>query len=326
MDLLIAPYTVTKEQADTAPVTGTPGWATDGNPATNKPATQWPAYAFNAVQEELLNVIAKAGLVPNRGNNSQLAMAISTFAGGAGSTQGLRAQNNPTTPNSQFDIAADMAVLRDPSNGATRVFAPVASVTANLLTAGPAVNGRDQAAAFPASSWVHFYLISNGSAVASIASLAAPPTGPAMPAGHTMWAYVAAVRLGASSNLSDVSLQGNSVFYRSPSPVLNGTATTNTPFSTSALVPPNASEWGALVQNLAVSASGSGNYSLTLFVDNYQAGMSGIGSASSVYSISGGQSWLPNRQQVAEYRLNVMAGTGPSTTILVYGYKVQNGG
>ena len=51
MDLLIAPYTVTKEQADTAPATGTPGWATDGNPATNKPATQWPAYAFNAMQE-----------------------------------------------------------------------------------------------------------------------------------------------------------------------------------------------------------------------------------------------------------------------------------
>ena len=76
MDLLIAPYTVTKEQADTAPATGTPGWATDGNPATNKPATQWPAYAFNAMQEELTGVIQGSGLVLNRSDNTLLLKAI----------------------------------------------------------------------------------------------------------------------------------------------------------------------------------------------------------------------------------------------------------
>lgn len=76
MDLLIAPYTVPKEQADTAPLTGTPGWATDGNPAANKPATQWPAYAFNAVQEELATAIQAAGITLDRNSNSQLLAAI----------------------------------------------------------------------------------------------------------------------------------------------------------------------------------------------------------------------------------------------------------
>ncbi|MFY3145745.1 phage tail protein, partial [Achromobacter xylosoxidans] len=76
MDLLIAPYTVTKEQADTAPATGTPGWATDGNPATNKPATQWPAYAFNAMQEELATVIQGGGQTLNRNDNTLLFKAI----------------------------------------------------------------------------------------------------------------------------------------------------------------------------------------------------------------------------------------------------------
>ncbi|MCM2569695.1 hypothetical protein NAT65_01245 [Achromobacter xylosoxidans] len=76
MDLLIAPYTVAKEQADTAPATGTPGWATDGNPAANVPATQWPAYAFNALQEELATVIVGGGLSLNRNDNTLLLKAI----------------------------------------------------------------------------------------------------------------------------------------------------------------------------------------------------------------------------------------------------------
>ena len=76
MDLLIAPYTVSKEQADKAPLAGTPGWATDGNPATNTPATQWPAYAFNAVQEELTSVILNSGLTLSRNDNGQLFKAL----------------------------------------------------------------------------------------------------------------------------------------------------------------------------------------------------------------------------------------------------------
>ncbi|CAB3924010.1 hypothetical protein LMG26846_05862 [Achromobacter insuavis] len=76
MDLLIAPYTVTKEQADAAPATGTPGWATDGNPSTNKPATQWPAYAFNAMQEELVTLIQGGGQTLNRNDNTLLFKAV----------------------------------------------------------------------------------------------------------------------------------------------------------------------------------------------------------------------------------------------------------
>lgn len=255
------------------------------------------------------------------GWESLLAGAMSQYG-----SRGLRAQNNASTPNTQFDIAADMVALRDPSTGATKVFSPVAGVTTNLLTAGPAANGRDQAAAFPASSWIHFYLISNGSTVASISSLTAPPTGPVMPAGYTMWAYVGAVRFGSGSVLSAVWVCGNTVFYRVPMAVLTGTATTSTPFSTSTWVPPNALEWAPMVENLALSASGAGSYAMTLFIDSYQAGLSGTGSASAVYSVSGGLAWLPNNSQAAQYRLNLMAGSGPTTTISVYGYRLANGG
>ncbi|KFX64273.1 hypothetical protein KBK24_0121805 [Burkholderia sp. K24] len=76
MDRLIAPNSVVAAQADAAPATGTPQFATDGNPATNVPATQWPAYQYNAIQEELIAILTAAGITPDRTNNSQLAAAI----------------------------------------------------------------------------------------------------------------------------------------------------------------------------------------------------------------------------------------------------------
>jgi len=76
MDLLIAPNTVPQSQADVAPPSGTPGWATNGNPSTGVPATTLAAYEFNAMMAELTNAIAAAGLTPSRFDNTQLAQAM----------------------------------------------------------------------------------------------------------------------------------------------------------------------------------------------------------------------------------------------------------
>lgn len=83
MDLLIAPNTVPQAQADVAPSTGTAAWATDGNPATNTPATIFPAYAFNALQAELTAAIQGAGITLDRTKLNQLAAAIQKMTQGA---------------------------------------------------------------------------------------------------------------------------------------------------------------------------------------------------------------------------------------------------
>ncbi|QGZ56762.1 hypothetical protein [Paraburkholderia acidiphila] len=83
MDRLIAPNSVPFAQADTAPTTGTPQYATDGNPASNVPATQWPAYAWNTIQDEIYNVIVGAGLTPDRTKWNQLLTAIQTMMQGS---------------------------------------------------------------------------------------------------------------------------------------------------------------------------------------------------------------------------------------------------
>lgn len=83
MDLLIAPGTVDASKADTAPSVGTPGWATDGDPAKLIPRTVLPAYAFNGIQAEIANVITGAKLTLDRTDNTQLFKAISQIATGS---------------------------------------------------------------------------------------------------------------------------------------------------------------------------------------------------------------------------------------------------
>ncbi|SOE82101.1 hypothetical protein SAMN05446927_5412 [Caballeronia arationis] len=58
---------------------GTPGFFTNGNPATGVAATILDADWFNAVQSELVNVLAAAGLTPTKGTNNQLLAAINTL-------------------------------------------------------------------------------------------------------------------------------------------------------------------------------------------------------------------------------------------------------
>lgn len=88
MDLLIATNSVPLAQADVAPVTGTPQYATNGNPVTNTPATDLPAYEFNALIAEVVGAITGAGLTPDRNNNAQLLAAIKALVAAGGQAAG----------------------------------------------------------------------------------------------------------------------------------------------------------------------------------------------------------------------------------------------
>lgn len=76
MDRIIAANSVNLAGADGPPASGTPQYATDGNPALNIPATRWPAYQYNAIQEEIMNVLIAAGITPDKANNAQLLAAL----------------------------------------------------------------------------------------------------------------------------------------------------------------------------------------------------------------------------------------------------------
>lgn len=79
MDLLIAANTVTQPNSDLAPATGTPGWATDGDPTTNTPATQAPAWHYNMMMAEMLAIVKAAGITPSNADWSQVLKAMQTI-------------------------------------------------------------------------------------------------------------------------------------------------------------------------------------------------------------------------------------------------------
>ena len=80
MDRLVATNSVVLAGADTPPATGTPQYATSGNPATATPATVLPAYAFNAIQEELIAIIVGGGITPSRFAAGQVLSAIQAIS------------------------------------------------------------------------------------------------------------------------------------------------------------------------------------------------------------------------------------------------------
>ncbi|MGS0648039.1 gp53-like domain-containing protein [Komagataeibacter melomenusus] len=80
MDLIIGTGTVAEASRDTMPATGTPGWATDGNPAATIPATDFPAAHYNMVMAEIIQPILDAGLTLDPANWGQLSAAIKALA------------------------------------------------------------------------------------------------------------------------------------------------------------------------------------------------------------------------------------------------------
>lgn len=169
--------------------------------------------------------------------------------------------NTAAAPDTKVDISADLAMLRDATGHLTRVV-PGAAMTCDTGLAGPAVNGRDQAAAFGNSNWLYLYLIfkPSTSTLATIASLTPPAAfdGTTLPALYTSWAYVEPVYKDAGGLLRRHMLTGDLISYEERALVLNaGSATVETAVPMGAFVPPKAR--GVLLDVVATRGSANTN-------------------------------------------------------------------
>ena len=231
MDRLIAPNSVDADHADTAPVTGTPGFATDGNPATGVPATLWPSYQYNAIQEELIAIIDAGSLTPSKETNTQVrdavlalfakingdatqtfsvapatasnhAVQLGQLAGVIGSSSNLVLT---MTSGTAFTLTADQIIVGSALNGLIYAINGV-SHTFNAATTG--LNGMDTGS-LPTTGAVAVYEVYNptsgakgllGQALASIATVAPTIYGGANPvSGYTASALVAVLRTSSSA-------------------------------------------------------------------------------------------------------------------------------
>lgn len=244
-----------------------------------------------------------------------------------GSISGMRAANNTTTPNTKMDVTCRSVIC--PRNGGEPFVGMFPSQT-NKITidtglSGPAVNGRDQSAAFSASQFLHFWAIAKesdagGSAWQGLVSLQGPNSKPTLPTGYLFFTYLFSSYFDGSSHLVPVHAQGNLVTYDSVQNVLSaGTATGATPTTA--------------VSFTTVVPSVADNIQVQIGVnDTGTAGtqtMIGIASGSAILQPTAGtSSWtytgatLPNVAQTLYYNNST---SGGRTYIDVVGFTVPNG-
>jgi len=314
---------------------GAAGYFTDGSAGSGTPATILRSDYMNMLMLELLNVVVAAGITPSKTTYNQLLTAIRATTADSARVVGLVAQNNATTPNTQFDFSALSVTVRNPTTGATSVTQNSGTITNNILNAGPAANGRDQAGVFGASQWLRFYYIWNPttSTLATISSSAAPGVGPALPSGFTSWAYIGSVYYGSGSTLAQGNIRGARWQYSSSNSALNaGTSTGLVAVPIPTLVPPEAGWFEIFFQQLIVTAAASGGgYSVNCQITTqtnsiFNIGFSGVGTPSNAYSQSGPSKQITNFNQSFAYAITAGLGVAASVTIYVTGYSIPNGG
>ena len=253
----------------------------------------------------------------------------SAAVGNYSKVQGVFGQTGSTT--TYVLNSADAVVLRN-AQGDTVTRTAVGSITNTITSAGPVANGRDQAGAFNASSWIYLYYIWNGATLATISSATANPTGPTLPAGYTHWAFATALRLNGSTQFgTTVVTLGNRAYYAAPQLALSaGVATVETAVTITGFVPPNCScILGQIISSISSTAGGGATNASKL---RAFTGTDYLVTTSNIQSVSSGtedDSWfeMPNVSNNMFY-LNT-TGQSPntfSTTINITGYGLFNGG
>jgi hypothetical protein len=169
--------------------------------------------------------------------------SLARSRGGASGVRGLSGLNNAGSPNTRYDVVARYVTLQPIANGDVITLPSGVTFTNDITLAGPAVNGRDQLAVFPAGSFLYLYYIWNGVTMATITSLQNPGVGPALPTGYTHYAFATTMRLDASTFILRSYVRGATVIYDLASGGANrilttGTASTMTAVSAAVVVPP----------------------------------------------------------------------------------------
>ncbi|HWT40969.1 MAG TPA: hypothetical protein VN081_06950 [Dongiaceae bacterium] len=238
--------------------------------------------------------------------------------GGLTCVSGLTGVQNSTTPLTKFDLSADSVTLRNSAGGVITRFS-TGTITCDLGLTGPAANGRDQSAAFTASSWLHLYFIWDGSTLATLASTTAPASfaGSTLPTGYTHWCYATTIRWNGSSNIVPCYARGSRIAYQAQQTALSGGAATSvTSVDLSSQTPPNA--LGTMICALTFATS-TGTYTGFIY----------LASGTPLFLVvayNGQYSYrsetIPNVSQQVYYKTDNVAGT---VSIFVTGYVVANG-
>jgi hypothetical protein len=315
---------------------GTPGYFTNGNPASGIPATVLEADFTNMVMMELLNVVTASGLTPSKTTYTQVRDSIkSLILGGAGVSPvvgSVRSLSmNVATASATATLTADQIVVASALNGSTYIL-PSFSKTINLATVGvnSGVGGMDTGTA-PVSGFVALYAIYNPTTQAS-ALLAANATsaiapnvygGANMPSGYTASALVTVVPTNSSSQFVATFVQDRKVSINQVQILSQGftAASAVTSLSIAGAVPKNAKRVGG---SLSQSTSTAANFvwlffASTVGIGEQQYSVNTTGGGGNLFAYSGLD--LSTAQTLVYQVQTISAGTG-TAVLFVSSYEI----
>lgn len=179
---------------------------------------------------------------------------------GTSGVRGLLGNANPSSPATKFDFTTTSRTFRNPTSGSIFTSYNTSIITVDAGLAGPTLNGRDQAAAFSAGSWIYLYALSNGSgSEGGIFSANPPLTGPTALAGYPNSVFITALYwTGAAIRL--VVVRGNFVYEGQQIQFgsYGNTGGAEVSISLATVCPPIASRIKARINSLISTNSGGG--------------------------------------------------------------------
>lgn len=235
---------------------------TDGDPVGGIQATIVTDDWANDVQEELMSVLAAAGIAPVKGTQDQLLKSIRKVSAGiVGQSRNLKASVTAATATVAF--TADEIIL-ETALGGLRYCLSGFSKSINLATTG--AGGMDTGAA-PVNGYVAIYAIYNPltatSALLAVNASASVATaiygGANMPAGYAASALISVLPTNASNQIKVFSQTNRSIGI-SPAQVFSGGSggLSLSPISLSGAAPLNAINVSGGLTNSSTAASNCG--------------------------------------------------------------------
>jgi hypothetical protein len=181
---------------------GDPGYFAHAAPGSGNVPTIVSSDWANGIQEELMSILAAAGVEPDKTNRAQVLQSIlglidTTGVNSAGSLYGLNTSNTPGLTTSSISVAVGQA--RDSSNSKNiLVTAPIAKLLTANFAAGSGNGGRFGGVLANGQTWFVFVILNPVTGAVDV-GFDQSPTAPTMPAGYTKFRRIGAILLEAAS-------------------------------------------------------------------------------------------------------------------------------
>jgi hypothetical protein len=254
---------------------------------------------------------------------------------GRSGIRGLFGNANATTPATKFDFSTASRTFRDPSTGITQTSYNTSAITVDAGLAGPVLNGRDQAAAFTAGSWIYLYALSDGNGSEGAVLSANPPSvGPNSVAGFPYVVFITALYWTSQSVIRRVVARGNTVYETAQVSIFayGNTAGAEIPFSTALGCPPIALRLKARINSyISTNSGGGGTASASYrFISGLEAKEIPLGQpVVNATAYDNEEVEFPNVGQQLFLMFSLTSGSGNISSILTnfksIGYVVPNG-